>query len=779
VLGMATTHADDPVDAGDLAAASAARLGIAVAGGPGAPTPGSLTLPQPGDAEDQARRYVNRELSTLDYFSRVLAMAEDKTVPLLERAKFLAIFQGLLDELFEVRVAGLKDQLAAGLLGTDPAGLSPGDQLRAIRQETVCLVERRVRAFVDQVVPELNEQGIRLSTWESLMDDDRAYIEEVFQERIFPVLTPLAVDPGHPFPYISNLSLNLAVIVSDPVTKERRFARVKVPPLLPGFVVTPDGEQYVPLDRVIAAHLGALFPGMEIQSHHPFRVTRNADLTLEEDEADDLLEAVEMELRRRRFGRAVRLETDDTMTDEVRQLLCRELDLADDDVYVITGPLDLSGLWAVHDLDRPDLKDEPFVPMTPPRLVTADDEPVDIFGAIRQGDLLLHHPYDSFATSVEAFIKQAARDPRVLAIKQTLYRTSGDSPIVKALIRAAERGTQVAALVELKARGDEAANVAWARQLEQAGVHVVYGLIGLKTHSKTALVVRQEDDGIRRYCHIGTGNYNSQTARLYEDLGLLTMDPEVGADLTDLFNSITGYSRRTEYRRILVAPLSLRAAMMERIEREVARGSDGVLIWKMNNLVDPGIIDALYAASHAGVRVTLIIRGICCLRPGVPGLSDNIVVRSIVGRWLEHSRIYFFGTDGEKVPVGGAGAGDGGSGGVEAGDREAAMVGNIPSGGEYYIGSADMMPRNLDRRVEVIVPVADQEGCRRLREILAAELADDALAWELRGDGTWYKIPPDIGFSAQRHFQEEAMERARRRREPDPMNPLGGWGESR
>ena len=779
MLGMATTHADDPVDAGELAAASAARLGIAVAGGPGAPAPGSLTLPQPGDAEDQARRYVNRELSTLDYFSRVLAMAEDRTVPLLERAKFLAIFQGLLDELFEVRVAGLKDQLAAGLLGTDPAGLSPGDQLRAIRQETVCLVERRVRAFVDQVVPELNEQGIRLSTWDSLMDDDRAYIEEVFQERIFPVLTPLAVDPGHPFPYISNLSLNLAVIVSDPVTKERRFARVKVPPLLPGFVVTPDGEQYVPLDRVIAAHLGALFPGMEIQSHHPFRVTRNADLTLEEDEADDLLEAVEMELRRRRFGRAVRLETDDTMTDEVRQLLCRELDLLDDDVYVITGPLDLSGLWAVHDLDRPDLKDEPFVPMTPPRLVTADDEPVDIFGAIRQGDLLLHHPYDSFATSVEAFIKQAARDPRVLAIKQTLYRTSGDSPIVKALIRAAERGTQVAALVELKARGDEAANVAWARQLEQAGVHVVYGLIGLKTHSKTALVVRQEDDGIRRYCHIGTGNYNSQTARLYEDLGLLTMDPEVGADLTDLFNSITGYSRRTEYRRILVAPLSLRAAMVQRIEREVARGGDGVLIWKMNNLVDPGIIDALYAASQAGVRVTLIIRGICCLRPGVPGLSDNIVVRSIVGRWLEHSRIYFFGTDGEKGLVRGAGAGDGGSGGVEAGDREAALVGNIPAGGEYYIGSADMMPRNLDRRVEVIVPVADQEGCRRLREILAAELADDALAWELRGDGTWYKIPPDIGFSAQRHFQEEAMERARRRREPDPMNPLGGWGESR
>ncbi len=544
-------------------------------------------------------------------------------------------------------MAGLKDQLAAGLLGTDPAGLSPADQLRAIRLETLCLVERRVHAFLDQIIPELADKGIRLSSWESLDDEDRSYMESVFEERIFPVLTPLAVDPGHPFPYISNLSLNLAVIVCDPDTRERRFARVKVPPLLPGFVVTPDGERFVALDHVIAAHLSALFPGMEIESHHPFRVTRNADLTLEEDEADDLLEAVEMELRRRRFGRAVRLEMDEGMTDEVRDLLCRELDLADDDVYGIHGPLDLSGLWAVHALDRADLKDEPFAPVIPPRLATADDEPVDIFSAIRQGDILLHHPYDSFGASVEAFINQAARDPRVLAIKQTLYRTSGDSPIVKSLIRAAEQGKQVAALVELKARGDEAANVAWARQLEEAGVHVVYGLLGLKTHSKTALVVRDEEDGLRRYCHIGTGNYNSQTARMYEDLGVLTVAPDVGADLTDLFNFLTGYSRRTEYRRILVAPLSLRTAMLALVRREAARGAEGVLIWKMNNLVDPGIIDALYAAGQAGVRITLIIRGICCLRPGVPGLSDNIAVRSIVGRWLEHSRIYFFGAGGE------------------------------------------------------------------------------------------------------------------------------------
>ncbi|HEX3539065.1 MAG TPA: RNA degradosome polyphosphate kinase [Acidimicrobiales bacterium] len=756
---MATTHADEPVDAGELAAASAARLGIAVID---APTDG-VALPTAGAVEDQRRRYINRELSTLDYYSRVLTIAEDPGVPLLERAKFLAIVQGLLDEFFEVRVAGLKDQLAAGLPGTDPAGLSPGDQLRAIRREAEALVARRVQVFLDEIAPALGEHGIRLATWESLTDEERAYIEEVFQERIFPVLTPLAVDPGHPFPYISNLSLNLAVIVSDPVTNERRFARLKVPPLLPGFVVTPDGERFVPLDRVIAAHLGALFPGMTIESHHPFRVTRNADLTLEEEEADDLLEAVEMELRRRRFGRAVRLETDEAMTDEVRQLLCRELDLADDDVYVIKGPLDMSGLWAVHALDRPDLKDEPFVPVTPARLASAGDEPVDIFQAIRQGDILLHHPYDSFAMSVEAFIKQASHDPNVLAIKQTLYRTSGDSPIVKALIRAAERGTQVAALVELKARGDEAANVQWARQLEQAGVHVVYGLLGLKTHSKTALVVRQEEDGIRRYCHIGTGNYNSQTARMYEDLGLLTADPEVGADLTDLFNFITGYSRRTDYRRILVAPLSLRAAMIARIEREVTRGAAGRLIWKMNNLVDPGIIDALYAASQAGVRINLIIRGICCLRPGVPGLSENIEVRSIVGRWLEHSRIYFFGGS----PDGAAGAGGDGGG------ADPAIVAAVPPGGQFYIGSADMMPRNLDRRVEVIVPLTDGEGCRRLREILAVELSDDTLAWELRGDGTWVKVPSERGFNAQHYLQEQAVERARNRREPDALNTLG------
>ncbi|HLY84711.1 MAG TPA: RNA degradosome polyphosphate kinase, partial [Acidimicrobiales bacterium] len=711
------------------------------------------------------RRYINRELSTLDYYSRVLAPAEDPSVPVLERAKFIAIFSSLLDEFFEIRVAGLKDQLAAGVIGTDPAGLSPSEQLKAIRSDAEALVERRSRTLNDVVIPELAEHGVRLSTWDSLDGDARTYMESVFEDRIFPVLTPLAVDPGHPFPYISNLSLNLAVIVRDPSTGQRRFARVKVPPLLPGLVVTPDGERFVPLDHVIAAHLAALFPGMEIETHHAFRVTRNADLTLEEDEADDLLAAVEMELRRRRFGRAVRLEIEATMTDEVRDLLCRELDLGPADVYAVDGPLDMAGLWAVHALDRPELKDEAFVPMTPPRLATADDEPVDLFAAIREGDILLHHPYDSFVTSVEAFVKQASRDPNVLAIKQTLYRTSGDSAIVKALIRAAERGKQVAALVELKARGDEAANVAWARALEEAGVHVVYGLLGLKTHSKTALVVRQEDDGIRRYCHIGTGNYNSTTARLYEDLGLLTADPDLGADLTDLFNFLTGYSRRVDYRRLLVAPLSLRSEMVTLLDREAARGPEGRIVWKLNNVVDPGIIDGLYKASQAGVKIDLIVRSICCLRPGVPGLSDNIRVRSLVGRYLEHSRILFFGAGGENghsAPAAGAG-----------GASEPDATRSVPDGGEYYIGSADMMPRNLDRRVEAVVPVLDGDLCGRLRGILEINLADDVLAWELDGVGAWRRIPTVAGCNAQRHFQELATERARRRREPDPLNPLG------
>jgi polyphosphate kinase len=681
----------------------------------------------------------------------VLALAESRQQPLLERAKYLAIFSSNMDEFFQVRVAGLKDQQAAGLAGTAKDGLPVATQLAAIRAEVAELMERRRRIFLGEIVPELAEQGIRLSSVDALDDDDRLWLEDVFAERIFPVLTPLAVDPGHPFPYISNLSLNLAVIVRDPIGGDRRFARLKVPPLLPGFLVMPDGERFVPLEQVIAAHLGSLFPGMEIESHHIFRVTRNADLTLEEEEADDLLLAVEMELRRRRFGRAVRLEVDESITDELRSLLTRELDVTEADVYDIAGPLDLAGLWAVHGLDRPELKDEPFISVTPARLVAPDDEPFDIFDAIAEGDILLHHPYDSFASTVEEFVDQASRDPSVLAIKQTLYRTSGDSPIVRSLIRAAEQGKQVAALVELKARGDEAANIGWARQLEQAGVHVVYGLVGLKTHTKTSLVVRQEGEGIRRYCHIGTGNYNSTTARLYEDLGLLTASSELGADLTDLFNYLTGYSRRVEYRELLVAPATLRPRMLELIAEEAALGERGRIVWKLNNLVDREIIGALYAASAAGVQIDLITRAICCLRPGVAGLSDNIRVRSLVGRWLEHSRVYYFGAGATFDPSGPAETNDG---------ALPAIPQVLPDGGVVLIGSADMMERNLDRRVEAVVPVTEPGLAARLREMLEVLLADDRLAWALAADRSWHRVPAGRGINAHRWFQDQAQERA-------------------
>ncbi len=711
----------------------------------------SSALAEEGFAADSTpgQHFLNRELSTLDFNGRVLALAEQPDLPLLERVKFLAIFATNMDEFFQVRVAGLKDQLAAGI-GTAPDGLSVSEQLRAIRSAAVHLVERRRKVFLDQLVPGLAEHGIRLSAWSMLSEAEREWVAEVFAERIFPVLTPLAVDPGHPFPYISNLSLNLAVIVRDPAGGDRRFARVKIPPLLPGFLALPDGERFLLLEQVIAAHLDALFPGMEIESHHPFRVTRNADLTLEEEEADDLLVAVEMELRRRRFGRAVRLEVDPSMTDEVRTLLARELDLSPEDVYECAGPLDLTALWQVYNLDCPELKEEPFTPVKPARLGGADGEPVDIFAAIRAGDILVQHPYDSFSESVEEFVEQASRDPDVLAIKQTLYRTSGDSAIVRSLIRAAERGKQVAALVELKARGDEAANIGFARALERAGVHVVYGLVGLKTHSKIALVVRQEGSGITRYCHIGTGNYNASTARLYEDVGLLTCAPEIGADLTDLFNYLTGYSRRVDYRRLLVAPTALRPRMMELIAREAEAGPAGRIVWKLNNLVDPAIIDALYEASSAGVRIELIVRAICCLRPGVAGLSDNIRVHSIVGRWLEHSRIYYFG---------------GGSGWPSEGGDGSDSV--LADDGEYWIGSADMMDRNLDRRVEALVPITSTELRGRLRDILLTELADDARAWSLSPEGTWHKVANRNGFDAQQHFQEMAVTRSKWRVDAD------------
>ncbi len=544
------------------------------------------------------------------------------------------------------------------------------------------------------------------------------------------------MDPGHPFPYISSLSLNLAVVLRDPLNGERRFARVKVPSLLPRFVVMPDGERFVPLEQVIASHLDRLFPGMEVVETFAFRVTRNADLTLEEEEADDLLAAVEMELRRRRFGSAVRLEVDARVTPEVRELLVRELDLTDDAVHESVGPLDLGGLWALRDLDRPDLKDPPWTPVTQTRLASQDDDKVDIFKVLADGDVLVHHPYDAFHTSVEEFVRQASRDPKVLAIKLTLYRTSGDSSIIKSLVRAAERGKQVAALVELKARFDEAANIGWARALETAGVHVTYGLVGLKTHTKTALVVRDEGNGVRSYCHIGTGNYNAKTAKLYEDLGLLTADPVIGADLAQLFNYLTGYGRNVQYRRLLVAPHPLRERLLELIDGEVAAHAavpgSGRIVMKMNSLVDPVSIDRLYAASQAGVSIDLVIRGICCLRPGVPGLSENIRVRSLIGRYLEHSRIYRFAN--------GAGPGE----------------------PVTYFGSADLMPRNLDRRVEALVPITDPALERRLTEILDVNLADDALAWALGPEGQWTRVATVDGLNAHLRFQELALARSRR-----------------
>jgi polyphosphate kinase len=675
-------------------------------------------------------RFLNRELSWLDFNTRVLSIAEDASWPLLERVKFLAIFSDNLDEFFEVRVAGLIEQLSAGLRATTPDGLDLVDQLRAIRTRADELVARQAAVFAKEIAPALEDDGIRFVDWDDLADGDRAYLDTMFAERIFPVLTPLAVDPAHPFPYISNLSLNLAVTVRDGVTREERFARVKVPPLLPRFIVLPDGRRFIPLEQVIAAKIDALFPGMEILDHQVFRVTRDADFELE-DEAEDLLEAIESVLRRRnKFGRVVRLEVDTKMSREVLEVLCRELELSERDVTVVDGLLDLAGLWALYAVDRPELKDDVWVPQTQ-TVLGGPEGTSDFFRVLQAGDVLVHHPYDSFATSVEQFIEQAADDPHVLAIKQTIYRTAGqESAVVRALVKAAEQGKQVVALVELKARFDEEANIERARVLEEAGVHVVYGLVGLKTHAKVLLVVRQEADGIRRYCHVGTGNYNPQTAHLYEDIGLLSADPDLGADLTDLFNYLTGYSRQTVYRKLLVAPTHLRSALCERIAREAEKGAAGRITLKMNSLVDPLMVDALYAAAATGTEIDLLVRGICCLRPGVPGLSETIRVRSIVGRFLEHSRIYRFGAE------------DAGEGGVE-----------------YLIGSADLMTRNLERRVEAIVPVTDPRLQKRLAEILSIDLADDTLAWELTTEGTWRKLPTIEGISAHRRLQEAALAR--------------------
>lgn len=675
-------------------------------------------------------RYLNRELSWLDFNARVLALAEDQSQPLLERAKFLAIFASNLDEFYMVRVAGLKRRDETGLVVRSADGLSPREQLAKVAVRSQELAEQAARVFLDEVRPGLQAHGIRFVTWADLDDAEQASLSEYFSAQVFPVLTPLAVDPAHPFPYISGLSLNLAVTVRDPDTRVEQFARVKVPNNVPRLVRVEARDAttatFVPLEELIAAHLGELFAGMEVAEHHVFRVTRNADVEVEEDRDEDLLQALEKELVLRRFGPPVRLEVADTMSAHVLELLLRELEVDPHDVVEVPGLIDLSCLWAAYGVDVPELKDPPFVPVTHPAF-SEGETPKGVFATLREGDVLVHHPYDSFSTSVQRFIEQAAADPQVLAIKQTLYRTSGDSPIVDALIDAAEAGKQVVALVEIKARFDEQANIKWARQLERSGVHVVYGLMGLKTHCKTSLVVRQEGATIRRYCHIGTGNYNPKTARLYEDLGLLTAAPEIGADLTDLFNSLTGYARQTSYRNLLVAPYGIRRGIVSRIEEEIAHAEAGrpagVRI-KVNSLVDEQVIDALYRASQAGVPVAVVVRSICALRPGVAALSENIRVRSILGRFLEHSRTFHF-------------------------------VGC----NEHWIGSADIMHRNLDRRVEVLVRVADPGLTAELDAIFESAIDPCTRAWALDPDGSWCPVPAEGG-----PVHDHQMQMARLRR---------------
>lgn len=689
-------------------------------------------------------KYLNRELSLLDFQARVLALAENAALPLLERIKYLAIVSQNLDEFFQVRVAGLLNQAATG--GAPAAdGMTARQQLEAIRCKVKALNERIDHVYVKDLAPALSDAALPIFEWDELGPDDRVHLSRLFDEQIFPVLTPLAVDPSHPFPYISNLSLNLAVVVRTSANDRLEFARVKVPPILPRFVSLPNERGFVALEQVIAAHLDRLFGGLEIAERFAFRVTRSADLALEEEEANDLLEAMELVLRfRQRGAEAVRLETGTEMSPAILELLSRELGIDEAAVYRREAPLSLNGLMELYGLDRPELKDEPWQPVTQPALSSSGN--IDLFAVIAAGDVLVHHPYESFATSTGQFLAQAAADPDVLAIKQTLYRTSvsddpavgGEAAIVQSLISAAEAGKQVVVLVELKARFDEAANIAWAKMLESAGAHIAYGVPGLKTHSKILLVVRREDGGIRRYAHIGTGNYNPNTARIYEDLGLFTADPDIGADLSELFNALTGYSKPQNYRKVLVAPATLRASIVERIREEAARATDGHILFKLNHLADPEIIDELYAASQAGCRIDLIVRGICGLRAGVPGLSDNIRVRSIVGRYLEHSRIYRFGRPEEDAV--------------------------------YYIGSADMMPRNLNGRVEAITPVSDPRLKVRLEEILRMLLEGSGLAWEMSPGGeSWDRMSDDDRSSPQLRLHELAGERAARR----PSSPTG------
>lgn len=717
-------------------------------------------------------RFLDRELSWLAFNERVLELGEDPDQPLLERVRYLAIFASNLDEFFMVRVAGLKRRIATGLAVTAASGLSPRQVLEAISVRAHDLSARHARVFAEQVQPALAAEGITLVRWDELGDAEQDRLRKFFRKQIFPVLTPLAVDPAHPFPYISGLSLNLAVVVANPATGKEHFARVKVPPLLPRYIAvdargrpavtsTPAAMDkgpmsFVPVEDVISEHLDQLFPGMEVREHHTFRVTRNEDVEVEEDDAENLLQAMEKELLRRKFGPPVRLELADGISPRIRQLLIRELAVADDEVYELPAPLDHTGLNLIADLDRADLQYPRFVPTTHRLLAEVESAtPTDVFAAIRARDILLHHPYDSFSTSVQTFLEQAAADPRVLAIKQTLYRTSGDSPIVDALIDAAEAGKQVLALVEIKARFDEQANIEWARKLEQAGVHVVYGIVGLKTHAKLSLVVRQEPDGLRRYCHVGTGNYNPKTARLYTDIGLLTCDPDVGQDLTRLFNQLSGYAPKSRFHRLLVAPRSVRAGLVERIDREAEAAREGRPAWikiKVNSMVDEETIDALYRASQAGVPVDLVVRGICALRPGVPGLSETVRVRSILGRFLEHSRIFAFAADG------------GAPRDTQATDGTAGPRGgtDVVPGPEVYIGSADLMHRNLDRRVEALVRIADGDQVAELIDLIDQSMDDGTSSWHLAADGSWtrHHQGPD---GPLRDLQSTLIYRQRRR----------------
>lgn len=712
------------------------------------PATDATATPLPDD------RFLDREISWLAFNQRVLELAEDPTVPLLERVRFLAIFASNLDEFFMVRVAGLKRRIATGIAVTAASGMAPRQVLEAISERAHVLMTRHARVFTEQVQPALAAEGITIVRWGDLGDAEQDRLHKYFRRQIFPVLTPLAVDPAHPFPYISGLSLNLAVSVVNPTSGKEHFARVKVPPLLPRYVaVAASGRRggpaadgatsFVPVEDVIAQHLDYLFPGMEIQEFHTFRVTRNEDVEVEEDDAENLLQAMEKELLRRRFGPPVRLEVAEGISPRVRKLLVRELEMSDEDVYELPAPLDATGLNLVADLDRPELHYPTFVPTTHRHLAEVESAtPTDIFAAIRTRDILLHHPYDSFSTSVQAFLEQAAADPQVLAIKQTLYRTSGDSPIVDALIDAAEAGKQVLALVEIKARFDEQNNISWARKLEQAGVHVVYGIVGLKTHCKLSLVVRQESDGLRRYSHVGTGNYHPKTARLYTDLGLLTADPEVGQDLTRLFNQLSGYAPKSRFHRLLVAPRSVRTGLVERIDREAAAARAGRTAWikiKVNSMVDEATIDALYRASQAGVPIDINVRGICALRPGVPGLSETIRVRSNLGRFLEHSRIFAFGhADGTPED------------------------GYDFAGPEVFIGSADLMHRNLDRRVETLVRVADPDHVTELIDLVDLAMDDGTSSWHLGPDGDWERFTTD-GRGPLADLQTVLISRQRRR----------------